>query len=264
MKVSNSSTPMQSPLLSIVVLTCNQRYFTVRLLESLSAYMATRPDTELILIDNGSTDGTIDTIRHMGNPWADQMTIIRNDRNLGVAAGRNIGLKKAKGTFIMLLDNDTMVTADAIESLVGHMRNSPATGLAAPALISMNGTLQDSAKPYPGMLLKARHLLGFKQSASEKAAMNALHPPYVIGACQIFRKKLLDSVGLLDENIFYGPEDADFCMRIMKQGFSIDYLKHISITHDWQRATSRKPVSSLAFKHFLGLIYFYKKHRRIL
>ncbi len=255
---------MPPPLLSIVVLTCNQRNFTVRLMASLSEYMTRHPGTELILVDNGSSDGTIDAIRHMGCLWIEHITIIRNKRNLGVAAGRNIGLKTARGEFIMLLDNDTMVTATAIENLVKHMQLSPTTGLAAPALISMNGTLQDSAKPYPGILLKARHILGFKQSESEKAAMDTCHPPYVIGACQIFRKELLDSVGLLDENIFYGPEDADFCIRIMKHGLSIDYLKHISITHDWQRATSRKPLSTLALKHFFGLIYFYAKHRRIL
>ncbi len=253
-----------APLLSIIVLTCNQRDLTLRLLKSLSAYMTGHPDTELLLIDNGSSDGTIEAIHDTGFTWTSQTTIIRNARNIGVAAGRNIGLRNAKGQFVMLLDNDTMVTATAIEHLVGHMQNSATTGLAAPALISVTGTLQDSAKPYPGMLLKARHLCGLNPSANERAAMNSPHPTYVIGACQIFRKKTLEVVGLLDENIFYGPEDADFCIRIKESGLTIDYLKHISITHDWQRATSRKPFSALALKHFFGLMYFYKKHRRIL
>ena len=228
-----------SPLLSIVVLTCNQRDFTVRLLKSLSDYMTGHPDTELLLIDNGSTDGTIDAIRDMRFPWIGQATIIRNTRNLGVAAGRNVGLRKAKGQLVMLLDNDTIVTASSIERLVAYMQHSETTGLAAPALISMAGARQDSAKPYPGILLKARHLFGLRPSESEIQAMNTDHPPYVIGACQIFRKETLEAVGLLDEHIFYGPEDADFCIRISKTGKTIDYLKHISITHDWQRATSR-------------------------
>ncbi|MCH5326042.1 MAG: glycosyltransferase family 2 protein [Duncaniella sp.] len=250
--------------LSVIVLTCNQRAYTLRLFETLAPYLRQYPSTELILIDNASTDDTIEAVRAMALPHH-QIDIIRNERNLGVAAARNIGLQRAKGDFLLILDNDTEVTPHAIRGLIDYMNSNPDCGVSAPALRSPDGDLQMSAKPFPGLGIKVNHLIRRGVvSASEINAMQSPHPLYVIGACQMIRRSALETVGLLDERIFYGPEDADFCMRVAASGFTIDYVPSLSIVHHWQRATSRSPFSRLSLLHFLALIYFYIKHRRLL
>ncbi len=67
---------------------------------------------------------------------------------------------------------------------------------------------------------------------------------------------------MLDENIFYGPEDADFCIRVSQAGYTIDYLTSVSIYHDHRRITRRNPFTGIAFRHFKALLYFYRKHGR--
>lgn len=250
--------------LSIIVLTCNQKSFTLRLLETLAPWLAANPDSELIVVDNGSSDSTLEAIRRMETLPRKNLTLIYNEKNLGVAGGRNVGLRRASGKYILILDNDTEVTSEAIDYLIGHLESHKQCGLCAPALISPDGMIQESAKPFPSPLIKLAHLLKLSHATrSEKEAMKSSHPFYVIGACQMFRGDILKSIGLLDDNIFYGPEDADWCMRIREAGYSIDYLPEASIIHKWQRATNRSPFSRLSRLHFKALVYFYFKHRRI-
>lgn len=250
--------------LSIIVLTCNQRTYTVRLLETMIPYLRRYSSTELILIDNASTDGTLDAVRTMDLPH-NQITLLSNERNLGVAAARNIGLKRAKGDLLLILDNDTEVTVEAIRGLVEYMADNPNCGLSAPALRSLSGEIQLSAKPFPGLGIKINHVLRRGSvSAAERDAMSSRHPLYVIGACQMIRRKTIETVGVLDDRIFYGPEDADFCMRVAASGFTVDYVPSLSIVHHWQRATSRSPFSRLSLLHIRALIYFYIKHRRLI
>jgi len=78
----------------------------------------------------------------------------------------------------------------------------------------------------------------------------------------MFRRTILDEVGYLDEKIFYGPEDADFCLRIHRKGYKIVCLPNYSIIHHYNRISTRKMFSRLAFLHLKGLLYFYFKHYR--
>lgn len=240
--------------LSIIILTYNQREATIKCLESLRNI-----DAEIILIDNGSTDNTREYILE----FFPNVKLVCNDDNRGVAAGRNIGLKIAKGEWLMILDNDTIVTQPAIESLLTFIKQNPSVGLVAPALCDENGILQQSFKPYPGIREKLKNLFSKKSGIVDHSITEKeIEPFYVIGACQLFNSQLLDEIGFLDENIFYGPEDADFCIRVRQAGKRVVYLPHISIIHLWRRTSSRKLFSLLAYRHLMGLIYFWRKHKQ--
>lgn len=251
--------------LSIIILTCNQRDYTLRCLRSMTDWLNhRRDDVEVILVDNGSEDDTLEQVEM----WRDEcltgnLRIIRAGENLGVARGRNLGLKAAGGEVLMLLDNDTIANPDTFETLCEYVERNPSCGIAAPALYSPQGELQASAKPYPGLWLKLSHVLRpGRELAAEREELRKRHPFYVIGACQVFRRDVLDRVGWLDEKIFYGPEDCDFCIRVRRAGYTVDYLNDLRLTHDWRRATRRSPFSRLGRLHARALLYFWIKNKK--
>lgn len=253
--------------LSIIILTCDQKSYTLRALAPLREMVTGRSDIEIVMVDNGSTDGTQDAVTE----WIEACGIpggtcryIYLPSNTGVAAGRNHGIRAAKGAKLLLLDNDTIADAATIEAMAAYLDDHPECGLCAPALYSPDGELQSSAKPFPGLGVKLRHILcPGREPGSERNELQKPHPFYVIGACQMFRRAIVDRLGYLDEDIFYGPEDADWCMRITRAGYTIDYLPGLRIIHDWRRATRRSPFSRLALRHARGLVHFYIKHRRV-
>lgn len=242
-------------LLSIVVLTCNQCDTTMRLCQSLTHWLSGRDDVELIIVDNGSTDATASRIEEwIKTHGLTQVTFMPLAVNKGVAAGRNTGIKHATGKYIMLLDNDTLACGETFDALVTHLEKNPRCGVAAPALYSPDGELQASAKPYPTPRIKLMHLLSPHHNlAVERRHASSPHPYYVIGACQMFPRAILGTVGLLDEGMFYGPEDCEFCLRVRLAGYTVDYRSDLHLVHDWRRVTRRSPLGWLGRRHAAAL-----------
>lgn len=245
--------------ISVVILTCNQCAVTLRCLRSLAALIS-RPDCEVILVDNGSDDGTQQEVSRLF-PAVRQL---RLDDNRGVAAGRNAGLAAAKGEYLMILDNDTIADADTILSLAAFLRRHPEVGVVAPRLVGPDGKVQRSYLPFPGVARKISNLFGNRsRCAVRRLPTRALEPFYLIGAAQMFTRDVFDMAGPLDENIFFGPEDADFCMAVRSMWKKVVYYPALTIVHDWQRGSSRRPFSRLSRRHAAALLYFYAKHRRL-
>lgn len=215
---------------------------------------------ELIVVDNGSADGTLQAIQRL----YPAIHIFRFEANIGVAAGRNYGLRKARGRYLMILDNDTIVNPLAIHGMLNYLKTHPEVGLVAPLLRGPDGQIQQSYKQYPGIGVKIRNVILNKRRTSfvRHEPSGPLEPFYVIGAAQMFPAEVYHKSDGLDENIFYGPEDADFCMQVRKQGYRVVLNPAYTIVHDWQRSTTRRPLSKVSRRHIRALIYFYLKHRR--
>lgn len=249
--------------LSIVIISYNGLNHTLRCLDSLTPILMKHDDYDVVLVDNGSDDGLLGEIDSRHYPYADRLKVIRLDNNLGVAGGRNVGLRASQNSrYIMLLDNDTIANADAIESMLSFLDENPEVGLVAPCLKSPSGEVQISFKRFPGIGEKFLNLIGRKNTLVQPPSVQRLEPFYVIGACQMFRGSILNRIGMLDDKIFFGPEDADFCMRIRETGQKIVYLPTVSIIHDWQRDSRKSPFSATSLRHVKGLLYFYRKWRR--
>lgn len=219
-------------------------------------------DSEVIVVDNGSTDGTEAWLKQCGISHS----YMKLDRNYGVAAARNKGIEEASGRYVWLLDDDTIINLEAARGLVEYMDSHPDCGIAACTLRAPDGALQRSYKPFPGIGMKVRNMLGMDSSdpySAELAAGLPFEPTYVIGACQMIRRELFLKVGMLDSRIFYGPEDADFCLRVRKAGMHIAYLPNIEIIHKWKRITTRRPFSPIGRAHIRGLLHLYFKHRKL-
>jgi len=244
--------------LSIIIITYNGIGFLTRCLASLRDYIE-NPECEVIIVDNYSTDGTL---KFLNNNYP-QLKLIVNSENRGVAAARNQGIAVAQGEKILILDNDTEANTEAIDAMSNYLDEHPDVGLCSCRLVDKEGEVQDSCKPYPGLMIKMRNVLGLGNKSRYVPDDNGIiEPVYVIGACQMFWRKIVEKVGLLDEHIFYGPEDADWCLRIKQAGWRIHCLSNHTIIHDYRRSTKSRPLSKLGRMHIKALLYFYWKHKR--
>lgn len=266
--------------LSIIILTWNsEMYFQnciMSVLESTCDY-----DKEIIIIDNGSTDKTISMIESYLP--SNDIVFFSNEKNEGVAKARNLGINKSKGKYIWILDVDTVVNKEAISTLIHYIKEHPDCGICGCKLMNSLGNIQDSCRKYPSFKYKCYNVLSslygkcsltrkLKTQVDEKnesqfyrrqiSSSEPFEVDYVIGACQIVRKEVFYMVGLLDEHIFYGPEDADFCLRANRKGWKVIYLPQVSFIHEYQQMTNKRLFSRMSWIHIKALFYFFKKHNR--
>ncbi len=254
-------------LISVVILTWNSEKHVIRCLSSLIKCMGSI-DFEIIIVDNGSIDKTVETINR-NFPF---VTLIINKTNRGVAPARNQGISIARGKYILILDIDTLVYEDAIMLLINHMEQNLEVGLCGPQLCFEDGTIQNSCRRFPLLYTKVLRRINFKWAKEllkneyyikekERAVNDPIYVDYVIGACQLIRYNAILDVGMLDDRIFYGPEDVDFCLRLWLKGWKVQYLSQATVIHYEQRITKKRFFSYITIKHVQGLLYFFIKHR---
>ncbi len=226
----------------------------------------TLKDYEIIIINNNSQDGTRDFLETIDN---NRYHFIFNSENRGVGPARNQGIEIANGEYILILDVDTIVTQNAIDRLVKYLDNNPECGIVAPRLTDINGSLQYTCRDFPTIVSKFLRRMTFKWAKEMLAKEEQLYwdhntvkeVDYVIGACQLIRKSVIKMVGLLDDNIFYGPEDIDYCLRVWQAGYKVVYNPEAVIIHDEQRITRRNMFTRIGWRHSKGLLYYFWKHK---
>ena len=247
---------------SIVILTWNSELQIGACLASLAQGLC-EYSYEVILIDNGSQDQTCAIVSEalLG------VRLVCNTENRGVAPARNQGVRIAQGEYILILDDDTIVQPGALDCLVRYMIDKPKVGLCGPKLTGTDGELQLSCRRFPTLIDKLSRRLPtiLVQKVTRETEMadwdhrTIREVDYVIGACQLIRRRALQEVGLFDERIFYGPEDVDLCLRMQKAGWSVVYNPEAVVVHEERRVT-RSLRSGLMWKHVWGLGYFFWKH----
>ena len=256
----------QQVTVSIIILTWNSEQQIGACLASLDRGLS-EFSSEVIVIDNGSQDQTCAVIGEV-RPDAQ---LLCNLENRGVAPARNQGIQLARGEYVLILDDDTVVQPGALDVLIRYMEAHSEAGLCGPRLTDADGNLQLSCRRFPTLIDKlARRLpsiLG--QEIARKAEMadwdhrTIREVDYVIGACQVIRHRALQEVGLFDERIFYGPEDVDICLRLQQAGWRVVYNPDAVVVHE-ERRMSRSLGSGLVWKHICGLGYYFWKHGYLL
>ncbi len=197
-----------SGLISIVIPAWNQLEYTRQCINSILAY--TTLPYELILVDNGSRDGTLKYFMSIKGA-----TVIHNPQNQGYARGNNQGIRRAKGEYILLLNNDTIVTHRWLELLLNCLNSNPEFGTVAPrsnfaAITGYEGLNFDSTSE---MQAYARH-----HNRCDPSKWFCVE--WLPGFCLLIRRSVLEQVGLLDEKFHLGLcEDVDLCRRIAKAGY---------------------------------------------
>ena len=216
----------KSPLLtSIIILTHNQLEFTKQCLDSIEAY--TPEPHELIIVDNGSTDGTIDYLREYIESY-DNVRVIANATNRGFAAGNNQGLAIARDEYVLLLNNDTIVTKGWLGSMLAVFDRYPDAGIVGPVSNYISGPQLVENVPYRN--LTEMHRFAVKRAA--EYAGKIVESNRVVGLCLMARKEVIDRIGGLDERFGSGNfEDDDFCIRVAMAGFKAYFAQDVFIHH---------------------------------
>jgi N-acetylglucosaminyl-diphospho-decaprenol L-rhamnosyltransferase len=248
---------------SVVILTWNATEVLRRCLVSLPGGCTAYP-YEVIVVDNGSRGWTAAALR----AEFPKMRLVVNRKNRGVAPARNQGMLVTQGEYLILLDDDTVVQPGAFDRLIAYMEQHQDVGLCGPKLIDRHGRLQLSCRLFP--TLSDKFARWFPLAAMQRKVRQtemadwdhsmACEVDYVIGACQVIRRTALAQVGLLDEHVFYGPEDVDMCLRLRAAGWPVVYNPEAVVVH-LERRVARSLRSRLGWKHLWGVVYYFCKHR---
>jgi hypothetical protein len=223
-------------------------------------------DVEVIVSDNGSTDGTISYIRET----FPNVLVLENGTNLRFAKGNNVGIQASTGEYVLILNPDTIIHDHSLDRWIEFADRHPEAGGFGCKVLNGDGSYQGSARPFPTIWrewLAAFYLrpLGYVsdvfisdkyvrwQGQSERAI------DWQSGCCLMVRGELLKQLGGFDEQFYYYYEDLDLCHRIWDAGFPILFTPDAVITHlGGQSTTGRFPIAFALDKYRNRYRYFYK------
>jgi len=201
-------------LTSIVILTLNQLEYTKKCVKSLRKH--TPEPHEIIFVDNGSTDGTVKWLEKLAKE-NENTGVIQNRSNLGFAKGCNQGIAASRGEYILLLNNDVIVTDNWLSGMIECLNSASNTGIVGPMTNNISGPQQVISSEYRSV----DYLSGYAAKFREKNRHRHIPSKRIVGFCMLFRRKLAEEIGWLDESFGTGNfEDDDFCLRASLEGYT--------------------------------------------
>ena len=260
-----------------VILTWNSEKYISECLNSLIALCGNGISGNIVVIDNGSSDDTVQRINQVFRIDRKDVghKLFQLEKNSGTTVSRNIGIRyllecQKKPNYICVLDSDTVVNELAMDNLISVLESNPSCGIVGPRMHDANMVYQRSGRQIPTVTEKLLKVLPVKSLQAKGTAQEATIPEdgtgsvdvgYLMSACWMMRSDLFAQVGLLDEKIFYAPEDVEFCIRVWKAGMRVQYCYDADILHHWQRLSRKKLFSKHNFEHMKGLAYLFWKHK---
>lgn len=223
------------PLTSIIILTHNELSYTRECLDSIR--LRTDEPIELILVDNGSTDGTVDYLQTL-----DGAKVIFNADNRGFPGGVNQGLQVATGQHVLLLNNDCVVTTGWLRRMLDALNGDSTIGLVGPISNNTSGYQQVSVN-----YRDITGLDGFAWDWGHRNNRKTLEVDRLIGFCLLIRREVIDRIGVLDERFGVGCyEDDDFCRRARQAGYRIVIAADAFVHHYGSRTFAGSGVDFAA------------------
>ena len=259
--------------LSVVVVSFNTREVLRECLDKLEAELEGIA-AEVIVVDNASRDGSADMVEALF-PRAD---VVRSTVNLGFAAANNVGFRRARGRYVVLLNSDAFVGKNALRIGLRRMDANPRIGMAGAKLLSRDGSLQPSARLFPTLLNEFLVLSGLATrypssrffgrfdrtwADPDRAAL----VDWVPGAFAMIRRNVLEAVGHFDERFFLYYEEVDLCRRIREAGHEVAYWPDIQVVHlggessrTLHSALMSRSGSQLVLWRMRSALLYYRKH----
>lgn len=244
------------PEVSVVLVTLNAMPWLERCLDSIGRY-------EAVVVDHGSTDGTLELVRSRG------VRLIAQE-NRGLAAGWNTGLRAVGGDYVLILNADAWVVGDAVERLTAFADAHPDAAVVCPRLLNPDGTLQRSVRGFPTLWRLATEYLFLRKLVPRSRLLNAFYAggfdhdeahecEWVMGAAMLVRREAIDAVGLLDEDFFLFSEEVDWCYRFRQAGWTVLFTPAAEVVH----VGGASHGGRLFTEQVLGHVRFLAKHRGV-
>ncbi|MCX6268285.1 MAG: glycosyltransferase [Bacteroidetes bacterium] len=252
--------------LSIVIVNYNVKYFLEQCLHSVQNAIA-GIDAEIFVVDNDSVDGSVKMVKDK----FPEVHLIENKENKGFSSANNQAIRKSKGEYVLLLNPDTIVEDDTLRKVVDFMDQHPdAGGLGVKMLDGKGKFLPESKRglPYPSVAFFK--VFGLSSLFPKSRLFSSYHLGYLdkdkthvvdvlAGAFMLLRKKVLDKIGLLDEEFFMYGEDIDLSYRITKAGYKNYYYAGTRIIH-YKGESTKKGSLNYVFVFYNAMIVFARKH----
>ncbi|MCU7497217.1 MAG: glycosyltransferase, partial [Ignavibacteria bacterium] len=221
----NDNTKAKGPFVSIIVLTFNGLKYNKEFINSVLKF--TKCPYELIVVDNASKDGTVEYLGKLGEKHPN-IHVIYNEINLGFPAAVNQAIKAAAGNFVLVANNDIVVTENWLERMVEIGLSEPKIGIVGTISNAVSGVQIDKNAKYKTMPEMHR----YAKKVRKENAGRYLEFPRVAFLCTLIKKEVINALGGLDERFSPGNfEDDDFCLRAEKAGYKAIIAKDVFIHH---------------------------------
>ncbi|MCG3118707.1 MAG: hypothetical protein ALAOOOJD_00961 [bacterium] len=255
----------RQPEISIAIIAWNSPQLVERCLDSISAGSG-KIECEALVVSNNAMPHRHESLQQR----FPKVRFIVNSSDRGIAATRNQALNAATGEFVLLLDANVQITPEAIAALMAFARSTPEAGIIGAKIVDKAGKLQLTCRRFPTILtpilrrlqfipfIRDRHWLQ-EQLMADWDHESTREVDYVLGACQLIRREVIQEVGWLDEKFFYGPDDADYCLRAQAHGWKIFYYPHAGGIYHQQRRAAHF-LRAKTWKRFWANLYFFQKH----
>lgn len=247
--------------LSIVIVGWNTKDLLKQCLDS----VYTNPpqcNFDVWVVDNASSDASVEMVKSS----FPNIRLIENEKNVGFAAANNQALKICSGSFILLLNPDTIVKSGVFDRLLSYMKDNPQVGATGPLLLNGDGSFQLSCYPFPSVSREFWRLFYLDKlvpygiyDSKNWSQITPRDVDSIQGACLLVRKEVLDQVGLFDDSFFLYSEEIDLCYRIKMAGWRLVWVPDVEVIHFGGQ--SSKQVATQSFLNlYRGKVKFFRKH----
>lgn len=252
--------------LSVVVVSFETRELTLRCVDraraALRAVRERGVPGELIVVDNGSRDGSAEALA--AEP---EVRLLALPRNRGFAAGANAGLGAAAGRLLALINSDAFLEPEALGRALAHLRDAPWRGIAGVQLRREDGRLQESIHAFPGLRTelvpdRLRRLVGSERLPDRHrrgGAVRDIEAPR--GAVLFVHREVVEALGGLDEGYFFFLEETDWCWRARRAGFRVVHLPDVEVTHVSGASSKRRDPVATRIEYHRSLYRFVRLRR---
>jgi N-acetylglucosaminyl-diphospho-decaprenol L-rhamnosyltransferase len=241
------------------VVTFNALPWVERSLESVRGH-------ETIVVDHGSTDGTLELVRER----FPEARLIEQE-NKGLGGGSNAGMRVAAGDYFLLLNSDAWAVDRAVEQLIAFAEAHPEAAVVGPKLLNQDGSVQSSVRGFPTLWRLATEYFFLRKLAPRSRALNAFYgngfdydapreAEFLMGACLLVRREAADTVGLFDEDFFMFSEETDWCYRFRQAGWKVAFTPAAEFVHVGG-ASTRQNWGPMFREQVRGHLRFLAKHR---
>ena len=241
---------------AVVVVTFDALPWIERCLESVHGY-------DVIVVDHGSTDGTLELVRER----FPGVRVIEQE-NRGMGAGNNAGIRAAHGRYAFLLNSDAWAVGEAVERLAAYLDLHPRVAVVGPRLRNPDGSLQRSVRGYPTLWRLATEYFYLRKLAPRSELLNAFYGggfrydetrevETLYGAALLVRRDAADEVGLFDEDFFMFSEETDWTYRFNQTGWGVAFVADAEVVH----VGGASHGGRLYVENLRGLLRFFAKHR---